>query len=80
MNANTAEEIGARTTGSDGGIFQPGMTLRDYFAAKAMQGFYSCQNWEDVGFTVSTKGAPMQELVASNAYLMADAMLKERSK
>lgn len=26
------------TTGSDGGIYQKGMSLRDYFAAKAMLG------------------------------------------
>ena len=44
-----------------------GMTLRDYFAAKAMQGM--------VGRFESSP-----RLVASSAYEMADAMLKEREQ
>ena len=43
-----------------------GMTLRDYFAAKVMQGLLA-----------SEVTAPMQEF-AIRAYKMADAMLKER--
>ena len=41
-----------------------GMTLRDYFAAKAMQG-------------ILFEGLPTEE-TAKNAYEMADAMLKAR--
>ena len=41
-----------------------GMTLRDYFAAKAMQG-------------ILFEGLPPEE-TAKNAYEMADAMLKAR--
>lgn len=41
-----------------------GMTLRDYFAAKAMQGLMDA-------------GMPMQE-IAKEAYDMADAMLEAR--
>ena len=50
---------------------QTGMTLRDYFAAKAMQAFISLPDWgqdmspDDTGFV---------------AYGKADAMLKERGK
>jgi hypothetical protein len=56
----------------------PGMTLRDYFAAKAMQGLISCPDWregagEDVGMYAS-------DYTASAAYMMADAMLKAREK
>lgn len=47
--------------------YETGMTLRDYFAAKAMQGIQSRVNW-----SVSD--------VAATAYLQADAMLKERQK
>ena len=49
-----------------------GMSLRDYFAAKAMQGFLSSyQNGAvDCGF----------EYLADDAYDMADAMLKARAK
>ena len=45
-----------------------GMSLRDYFAAKAMQGF------------MSVPGAFQPKLDAQIAYEMADAMLAERSK
>ena len=47
-----------------------GMTLRDYFAAKAMQGLMSARN------PILTKIAD----IAEGAYEMADAMLAERSK
>ena len=49
-----------------------GMTLRDYFAAKAMQGLITSaslsrtESWYD------------EERVAESAYKMADAMLKAR--
>jgi hypothetical protein len=46
-----------------------GMTLRDYFAAKALQGLLSNRNAE----------AAIDEF-AVKAYRMADAMLKERMK
>ena len=45
------------------------MTLRDYFAAQAMQGFLS---------TVRV-GCP-DDLIAVDAYNLAYAMLKERNK
>lgn len=45
----------------------PGMTLRDYFAAKAMEMLMK----DDI---------IMVNEVAMNAYEIADAMLKERSK
>ena len=47
---------------------QEGMTLRDYFAARAMQGLMS-------GGT----GGWALELLAETAYEMADAMMKARS-
>ena len=56
--------------GSMGEVAHEGMTLRDYFAAKAMQNFrdqigsQSDQEWFDK--------------VAEGAYRMADAMLKAR--
>ena len=60
----------------DGASDMPGMTLRDYFAANAMQGLISCPDWregagEDVGMDAS-------DYTASVAYMMADAMLKAR--
>ena len=56
---------------SDGtpATLQIGMTLRDYFAAKAMQEVFG-QNWTHEDFSDE----------ARRAYKMADAMLTERAK
>lgn len=48
-----------------------GMTLRDYFAAKAMQGMLSaCTGWSESD----------QERLAKCSYKMADEMMKARNK
>ena len=58
-------------------IREEGMTLRDYFAAKAMQSIYMrlgggpCAGSDHDGGLTN---------VAKNAYYMADAMLAERAK
>lgn len=51
-----------------GTAFQ-GMTLRDYFAAKAMQGIISAWN----------TGIPPGQLTSEAAYQYADAMIKARN-
>ena len=49
--------------------YSEGMTLRDYFAAKAMQAFCSDPDWrQDM----------MPDETARAAYTMADAMMKAR--
>lgn len=54
-----------------------GMTLRDYFAAKAMQGLCA-------GFSAQDRNWPRSdeletyEVAAEHSYLMADAMLEAR--
>jgi len=48
----------------------PGMTLRDWFAAKAMQGWMANGELPD----------EQPDVVARLAYRMADAMLAERNK
>lgn len=55
-----------------------GATLRDFFAAKAMEAILQCDfpskiPDKDTGLTVG-------EYVAKKAYTMADAMLAEREK
>ena len=45
---------------------EEGMTLRDYFAAKALQGL------------ISTEGAGSAERYAEISYKLADAMMKAR--
>lgn len=52
---------------------RPGMTLRDYFAAKAMLGYLN-------GVALDHAPWPAIESVARKAYEVADAMLKEREK
>lgn len=54
--------------GSMGEVVQEGMTLRDYFAAKAMSGI--CAHADTWGRDVSE--------IAGVAYEIADAMLKAR--
>lgn len=58
----------------EAGRTNTGMTLRDYFAAKAMQGMlaYSSESgdWGNV----------KAYYVAAGAYAIADAMLAERAK
>ena len=55
--------------GNKAKIVRYGMTLRDYFAAQAMQGFLG---------TVKV-GCP-DDLIAVDAYNLADAMLKAREQ
>jgi hypothetical protein len=55
------------------GTPQNGMTLRDYFAAKAMQAFINRDEWQSTVKEVSRE-------TAFNAYAMADAMMKEREE
>lgn len=52
-------------------LFYSGMTLRDYFAAKAMQGMLAaCTGWSEAE----------QERLAKCSYKMADEMLKRREE
>ncbi|HFD7933847.1 TPA: hypothetical protein ACF58L_004029 [Yersinia enterocolitica] len=56
-------------------IEQEGMTLLDYFAAKAMQGII--RRWDGHGFGGGPNSPEYKEL-AYSAYLIADAMIKAR--
>ena len=51
-----------------------GMTLRDYFAAKAMQGLLSNDQCKPFGMSTSATD------IAKKSYLMADEMLRAREK
>jgi hypothetical protein len=68
-NGGSAFPVNAANLGSTGSYPpEQGMSLRDYFAAKAMQGFY--QRVESGGFV----------RVAQLSYELADAMLKAREQ
>ena len=58
--------------------FAEGMTLRDYFAARAIQAILP--TYKDVfDDETQSEGEPsFPELLAKDAYIMADAMLKAR--
>jgi hypothetical protein len=55
-----------------------GMTLRDYFAAKAMQGLLSCADWRESVDDHVVDGVEASDFTAFSAYAMSDAMLKAR--
>ena len=59
-----------------------GMTLRDYFAAKAMPALIQGMSGVHGGTTFGSteKGAKNCELAAVVSYAMADAMLKARKE
>lgn len=56
-----------------------GMTLRDYFAAKSMQGDWSCQSG-DSGYFIDCVNDDAIDKAAELYYRMADAMLRAREK
>ena len=64
------------------GLHVAGMTLRDYFAGEALQGYISATAWhpdfiypDDFNFVAGGRAA---DAVAESAYKYADAMLKAR--
>lgn len=61
-------EAAMRREKAQGGRASDNLTLRDYFAAKALQGFIA-----NVGFRYATESE-----TAEQVYKLADAMLKAR--
>lgn len=70
--------------GSMGEVAQQGMTLKDYFAAKALSNSVICTgsaaSWELSEWFGNGSGITRQQIVAKQANSYADAMLAERSK
>ena len=71
MTSHSDKPTGGSAFPRKGGELHQGMTLRDYFAAKAMQGLMSCSKWND---------HVRPDSIAEEAYIMADAMLKAREQ
>ena len=68
----------------DGILNQDGMTLRDYFAARVLQGMLAAKGWHpdfmfptDFNFDAGQRAA---DAVAVAAYQYADAMMKAREQ
>lgn len=61
----------------------PGMTLRDYFAAQAVAGGFARETVPDYDlkaiFGPHRTGIRREEIIAADAYRIADAMLKSRA-
>ena len=56
-----------------------GMTLRDYFAAKAMQGIFdNAIEWFPTGQKADEESLQVFKDIAQDSYALADAMLKAR--
>ncbi len=58
------------TTGSDGGIFQGGMSLRDWFAGQALAGWLASP--------VKAPDGVSSDMLTQALYKIADDMLKAR--
>lgn len=62
-------------------IGHEGMTLRDYFAASALQGFIADKdNWTSAVRAAGELGITTESGIAALMFKMADAMLAEREK
>ena len=63
---------------SDG--FSPGMSIRDYFAAKAMEARLSISHYHREDLIIAEKnGLNWMDIMSHFSYEIADAMLKERN-
>lgn len=71
LHPNLAPELGCVNSVSDAG-----MSVRDYFAAKALQGIYAHTG----GYPPEWAVGDDDLVVAEQCYDMADAMLKVRSR
>lgn len=68
---------GMESSNEGSSFYEAGMSLRDYFAAKAMQVMMNCEPFKvDDGYIASTAYGE----IAKQSYEMADAMLNERNK
>jgi hypothetical protein len=63
------------------GMHFTGMTLRDYFAAKAMQAMFINQNVHSATMLLAKQtDTPEENVLAKLSYEVADAMMEERSE
>lgn len=72
MESNKQKNYSAFPINEETTIGQMGLTMRDYFAAKAMQSMLNDIAWK------TRAGMTYQEDISNNAYMIADAMLKQR--
>jgi len=79
MKIDPAFPLTLPSVDGDSNYYYHGMTLRDYFAAKAMQGMLTGTLGRfDDGTLSAYKSGKCNHVIADRAYVIADAMLKER--
>lgn len=61
-------------------FYYPGMSLRDYFAAKALEGFCSNPDISKSAASLGLHGKKLHPSFVASAYELADAMIEERRK
>lgn len=68
---------------ADGRVYDSGMTLRDYFAAKVMTAMITGIDTDEKFLRYRSiayeKGLSVSEWIAQDSYKQADAMLKHRA-
>lgn len=75
----TFPDPGSREAYASGGVFpRGGMSLRDYFAAKALVALWSSHEWIMNCGKLAGDYSTMDGAVAKRAYLIADALLAHR--
>ncbi len=72
------KETGGPAFPNNWGDYARGMTMRDYFAAKAMQAMLTSPEFMVVVTADEAVGANARERVSNVAYRYADAMLEAR--
>ena len=82
MSKNTGGPAFPTTKENRMPIRSEGMTLRDYFAAKAMQGYIAYMGCgpDKVDPIGKDESEPNKTVIARCAYKFADAMIVEREK
>ena len=74
-------DLGSRENYASGKTVEQGMSLRDYFAAKAMQALTQSEQFlREASEWRKIDGEDVEDAIAGSAYDLADAMLKAREQ
>ena len=77
MSTSTANRP-AFPNNKDTSEWREGITIRDYFAAKAMQGLFGSMGEITKSWSAMARDIPLKDYLSDYAYEIADAMLKQR--
>jgi hypothetical protein len=81
MEAEKEQKIAFPSASPDGRFWNEGMTLRDHFAGLAMQGMVQDSALRELFANKGNiKDVSWMDIMAKNAFFIADAMLKQREQ